>query len=209
MTEQALSTSRPLRRDAQRNRERVLEAAKELFAERGVGVTLDDIADRAGVGVGTVYRRYPNKDALLDELFEEGMNALAATAEELLDRSDAWEAFVEFLERLEEESAANRALEHLIMHADKRRRCERVARARERLTEPIAALVERAKEQGDLRADIEASDVFVIHAMIAAVPGETEGLSPELWRRYFGLVVDGLISKRSSITETGISAPAR
>jgi AcrR family transcriptional regulator len=198
VTEQALETRRPLRRDAQRNRERILEAARELFAERGVGVTLDDIAVRAGVGVGTVYRRYPNKDALLDELFEEGIDEFVTLAEELRTRPDAWQALLEFLERLEEASAANRALEHLIMHADKRRRCERVARSRERLTEPIGALVDRAKEQGALRADFEASDVFVIHAMIAAVPGKAEGAPRDLWRRYLGLVVDGLARQRPS-----------
>jgi AcrR family transcriptional regulator len=210
VTDRTFETSeaaRPLRRDAQRNRERILDAARELFAERGVGVTLDDIARRAGVGVGTVYRRYRNKDALLDELFEEGIDELAASAEALLASRDAWEALIRFLERLEEASAANRALEHLIMH-DSGRRCERVARARERLTEPIDALVERAKKQGRLRADFDANDVPVIHAMIAAVPRDTRTLSPELWRRYFGLIVDGLASKRSTITETGIGPPA-
>ena len=92
---------RPLRRDAQRNRERILDAARELFAERGVAVTLDDIAKRAGVGVGTVYRRYSNKDALLDELFEEGIDELAASAEALLASRDAWDALIRFLEQLE------------------------------------------------------------------------------------------------------------
>lgn len=198
--------ARPLRRDAQRNRERVLEAAREVFAERGVSATLDDVAVRAGVGVGTVYRRYPNKDALLDELCEEWINGLVAFAEEALTSPDSWQAFISFLERVEEASAANRALEHLIV--DSGRGHERVARARERLAEPIEALVERAQEQGKLRADFDASDVAVIHAMVAAAVRETCALSPELWRRYFGLIVDGLASKRSTITETGIGPPA-
>jgi AcrR family transcriptional regulator len=210
VTSRALETEtpRPLRRDAQRNRERILDAARELFAERGVAVTLDDIAERAGVGVGTAYRHFPNKDALLDELFEEGINEFADLAKELLASSDAWRAFVGFLERLEEASAANRALEHLIMEGGGRPRCERIACARERLDEPIAALVERAKKQGELRADFEASDVFVIHSMLAAVGRETQGSSPELWKRYFAIVVDGLSSSRSSITETGVAPPA-
>jgi AcrR family transcriptional regulator len=196
---------RPLRSDARRNRERILEAAREVFAERGVGATLDDVAAHAGVGVGTVYRRYPNKAALIDELFEEGINDLATLAEESLSSRDPWQAFVGFLERLQEASAANRALEHLIMETG--RRHERIARARRRLDGPIAALVARAKEQGKLRADFDAADVPVIHAMVAAAHRETSEISPELWRRYFGLVVDGLASKRSSTTDTGIAPP--
>jgi AcrR family transcriptional regulator len=188
--------ARPLRRDAQRNRERILAAAREVFAERGVGATLDDIAARAGVGVGTVYRRYPNKDALIDELCEEWIDDLAAFAEQALSSHDPWLAFVAFLERVEEASAANRALEHLIVGSP--RGHERVARARERLAEPIEALVERAKQQGKLRADFDPGDVPVLHAMVAAAVRETHAISPDLWRRYFGLIVDGLASERSS-----------
>jgi AcrR family transcriptional regulator len=198
-------TPRPLRRDAQRNRERILEAAREVFAQRGIGATLDDIAVRAGVGVGTVYRRYPNKDALLDELCEDWIDDLAAFAEEALSSRDPWKAFISFFERVEEASAANRALEHLIVGSP--RGPERVARARDRLAEPIEALVERAKAQGKLRADFDATDVAVLHAMVAAAFRETSELSPELWRRYFGLIMDGLASKRSSITDTGIDPP--
>jgi AcrR family transcriptional regulator len=200
---------RPLRRDAQRNRERILEAAREVFAERGVRATLDDVAARAGVGVATVYRRYPNKDALLDELCEDWIDDLVAFAEEARSSRDPWRAFISFLERVEEASAANRALEHLIVESGGPRGRDRVARARERLAGPIDALVEGAKQQGRLRADFDPSDVAVLHAMVAAAVRETSALSPDLWRRYFGLIVDGLASKRSSATDTGIAPPDR
>ncbi len=72
---------RPLRRDAERNRQRILAAAGELFAERGLGVTLDDIARHAGVGVGTVYRRFPDKEVLIDALFEQRLEAMCAIAD--------------------------------------------------------------------------------------------------------------------------------
>ena len=78
-------TERPLRKDAERNRQRILTAAGELFAERGLGVTLDDIAHHAGVGVGTVYRRFPNKEVLIDALFEQRIEAIATIAAEALD----------------------------------------------------------------------------------------------------------------------------
>src|SRR5438270_6695856 len=81
---------RPLRKDAERNRRRILDAAAELFAERGLGVTLNDIAHHADVGVGTVYRRFPDKDVLIDALFEERVEEMIALAEEALQDADPW-----------------------------------------------------------------------------------------------------------------------
>jgi AcrR family transcriptional regulator len=185
---------KPLRRDAQRNRDRILAAAREVFAADGVHATLDDVAAHAGVGVGTVYRRFPNKDALLDELFEERIGEVAALAETALSNPDAWKALIRFLEGLEEVCAVDRALEHLVLHTG--RADERMARARERLLAPIAALVERAKADGRLRGDFEASDIRMVHTMLAAVIQETYATSPDLWRRSFRIIVDGLASER-------------
>src|SRR3954471_13315487 len=92
-------TQTPLRKDAARNRERLLTAASELFAERGLHVTLNDIAHRAGVGVGTAYRRFANKDELIDALFEKRLHDVIAVAEEALAFTDAWIGLVSFLER--------------------------------------------------------------------------------------------------------------
>ncbi len=72
---------KPLRADAQRNRERLIAAGREVFAERGFDASLDDVADHAGVGVGTAYRRFPNKEALIDEIFEERMREIRAMLE--------------------------------------------------------------------------------------------------------------------------------
>ena len=205
MTKKALENpgSRPLRRDAQRNRERILAAARELFAERGIDTTLDDVADRAGVGVGTVYRRYPNKDALLDELFEEGITEFVTLADESLANPDPWQALIGFIERLEEGFAANRALEQLVMHSTRGQ--QRSAHAREQLMEPIAALVERAKADNKLRPDFEAADIAMIHTMLSAVVRETQAVSPDLWRRYFAFIVDGLANERSSPSDARVS----
>src|SRR5215213_1420251 len=205
MTPGGREAERPLRRDAQRNRERILAAARTLFAERGIDATLDDVAARAGVGVGTVYRRYANKDALLDELFEERIEELAALAEASLGDTDAWAALVRFLERVEELFAADRGLEQLVLHPDRGQ--QHLARARERLLAPIRALVERAKAEGRLRADFDAADIRIIHTMLAAVVHETHAVSPDLWRRYFVMIVDGLASRRSSPTATTVAPP--
>jgi len=202
----APETPKKLRRDAQRNRERIMAAARELFAQRGVDATLDGVAERAGVGVGTVYRRYPNKDALLDELFEERIAELAALAEASLSDDDPWAALVRFLERVEELFAADRALEHLVLHPDASRR--HLSRARERLEAPIATLVERAKAGGRLRADFEPADIRMIHRMLAAVVQDTHAISPDLWRRYFVMLVDGLATTRSAPTDTRVPPPA-
>src|SRR5438270_6027199 len=88
-----------LRKDAAQNRERLLAAAAELFAERGLAVTLNDIAHHAGVGVGTAYRRFANKEEVIDALFEDGLQAVAEVARAALDDPDPWHALVAFLER--------------------------------------------------------------------------------------------------------------
>src|SRR5215217_9500789 len=91
--------TQPLRKDAARNRQRLLDAASELFATRGLGVTLNDVAHHAGVGVGTAYRRFANKEEVIDALFEEGLRAVADVANEALASPDAWAGLVLFLER--------------------------------------------------------------------------------------------------------------
>src|SRR5436309_13964281 len=95
----AEGAARALRKDAAQNRERLLAAASELFAERGLNVTLNDIAHHAGVGVGTAYRRFPNKEAVIDALFEQQLDGLAALAEQALLDADSWHGLVWFLEQ--------------------------------------------------------------------------------------------------------------
>src|ERR1700709_1701522 len=93
------ATTRSLRKDAAINRERILAAASELFAEHGLEITLNDIAHHAGVGVGTAYRRFANKEEVIDALFEQRLQAVAAVAHEALDDPDAWRGLETFLQR--------------------------------------------------------------------------------------------------------------
>src|SRR5918997_2384344 len=125
------SSARPLRRDAERNRVRIVAAAGELFAERGLAVTLDDIARHAGVGVGTVYRRYPDKELLIDALFEERLKALCEAAGAALAVDDPWDGLVLFFERGGELQARDRGLKELL--ADHAHGGECLLRARDRL----------------------------------------------------------------------------
>ncbi len=183
-------SERPLRRDAERNRQRILEAARELFAERGLGVTLNDIAHHASVGVGTVYRRYPDKAQLIDALFEQRIEAFAELMNAALDDPDPWQAFVDFLERSLELQAEDRGLRELLLGAPGGR--ERVARSRAQLYPLGARIVERAREAGQLRADCETEDIAILQLMLGLAIDAAQDVEPELWRRYLGIVLQGL-----------------
>jgi AcrR family transcriptional regulator len=185
-----------LRRDAERNRLRILEAAGEAFAEGGLTITLDEIARRAGVGVGTVYRRFPNKDLLIDALFEDRIGAIVQLAEAALEDDDAWRGFTSFLERAIALQAADRGLRELLLST--RRGQERVAQARGQIKPLVDVLVERAQVQGRLRADFRSTDVPLILFMADGVVDVTAEAAPETWRRALGLVLDGLATRRDA-----------
>src|ERR1700737_4909484 len=99
---------RPLRRDAQRNRELLVAAAREVFAQRGVDVALDEIARRAGVSIGTLYNRFPTRAALVEAVFVDRLEAVVALGEEALLMADPWEGFVHCLQGICELQAADR-----------------------------------------------------------------------------------------------------
>jgi AcrR family transcriptional regulator len=184
------TTERPLRKDAERNRQRILEAAGELFTERGLGVTLNDIAHYAGCGVGTVYRRFPDKEQLIEALFEERIAKFVASAEEALANPDPWEGFVGFLEVALERQACDRGLKELLLSTDQGR--ARATGVRERLLPIIGQLIERAQAAGALRPDIARADIGVIQLMLGAVMDGAHDVEPELWRRYLMIVLRGL-----------------
>jgi AcrR family transcriptional regulator len=201
----AMSTpaARPLRRDAERNRRRILEAAAEAFAERGLGVTMDDIAEHAGVGVGTVYRRFPEKELLIEALFEERVGELVAMAEEALGEDDPWPALLGFLERAQAVQATNRGLKEVVLSTSHGR--DRIACVRERLAPLADELVRRAQASGQLRPDVDGTDLPLIQIMLGAVVDVTRDVAPETWRRMFAIFVDGL---RAGESRTPLPAPA-
>jgi AcrR family transcriptional regulator len=184
------SDDRPLRKDAERNRRRVLDAAGALFAEEGLHVTLDAVAQRAGVGVGTVYRRFPDKDALIDALFEDRLDAVAALAETALDADDAWAGLVGFLEGSLELHAHDRGLKELLFTTARGR--DRVASARDRIKPLVTRVVDRAQASGALRADVQATDMAVLQMMLTSVMDYGGDIAPDVWRRCLAVVLDGL-----------------
>ncbi len=184
------TVERPLRRDAERNRRRILDAARELFAERGLDATLNDVAHHAGVGVGTVYRRFPDKAHLIDALFEERLQELIGWAEQAAEDADPWRGLTGFLERALALQSTDRAMKEILLGSSER--AERVDKVRAGILPPISRVVQRAQEAGQLRAGIVPEDMPVIQMMIGAIIDAARGIAPELWRRYLEIVLTGI-----------------
>jgi AcrR family transcriptional regulator len=211
MTAQAQETSRgqaaerPLRRDAERNRQRILAAAAQVFTERGLDVTLDEVARAAGVGVGTVYRRFPDKEALVAALFRERIDKLVTVAENACAAADPWQAVVSYLEYAAAAMAGDTGLRQLMMFGTYDR--DQVCYARDRMRPVISRLVERAQASGDLRTDFRATDVKMIAFMLAAIAEYAASAAPGVWRRYLTMLIDGLRPARDGVTELPAPAP--
>ena len=197
-------SDQPLRRDAALNRERLLDAARELFAERGLGVTLNDIAHHAGVGVGTAYRRFSNKEEVIDALFEERLQAVEDAAHESLREPDPWIALTGYLERTLQMQFGDRGL-HQILN-DPTLGDERVREVRSRIAPLTVQLVRRAKDAGVVRADFAPTDVIFIQAAMSPIIESTRQVAPDLYRRYLAMVFDGI--RADADTSSPLPVPA-
>ena len=196
--------ARPLRRDAERNRQRLLDAAREVFAARGVDVTLDDIARHAGLSVGALYRHFPGREELVEALFDTKLDEIADWAEQARHDPDAWAGLTGFLQRTTSAMAADRGLRDVLFSRTYGH--DRVERARERLAPAIDALVARCQRDGAVRADLTGADIALVQFMIAALIEYTEPVDPDLWPRYLALVLDGL--RHEGATRTSLPHPA-
>jgi len=190
--------AKPLRADAERNRRRLLDAARELFAAKGLGVGLDEIARHAGVGVGTAYRRFRDKDALVRELFEDRLDLVTALADEGLAMEDPWEGFVHFMRGNATLFAQDRALKELILASDAN--SDRLREMRAQLKPRVGKLVARAQAAGAVRADMAPLDVPMLNVMVGLLADAARDVAPEVWQRALGIVLDGLAAQRSEPT---------
>lgn len=184
------SLERPLRRDAERNRQRIIDAARIVFADRGLRGSHDDIAREAGVGVGTVYRRFPDKDQLIDALFEEAMQEIVALAEQGLAIADPWEGLVHFMVRGQELQCADRGLRDLLLGNEAG--VQRVAAARDRIAPLVERLLHRAQAAGLVRDDVAVTDLPIMQLAIGAIADATRDVAPGTWRRTLTVMLDGL-----------------
>ncbi len=178
--------ARPLRADARRNRERVVKAARAVFAEYGRDAQMDDVARRAKVGVGTVYRHFPTKEALFAALIEDKFLRLLAVVEEHEAIEDAGEAFYRSLWRFAELMAEDRTLHDVLRDYPHEEHARRVG-----LFDKMAALIDRAKAAGAVRPDFRPEDLPVVMCGAGAAL-QMAGCDHERFRRYFAMVLDGL-----------------
>lgn len=191
---------RRLRKDAEVNRERVLRSARELFARYGLQTTLDDVARHAVVGVGTVYRRFPSKEALIEALFEQRFQGIVDLANDSLEFDDSWNGFVSFLENLIYMEAEDRGLRELAHSNDYGG--AKVRLLKEQIEPLVNEIVDRAKREGYLRADFSATDIVVVTAMVGTADEYCGYVDKSIWRRYLVFLLDGLRASRESVTST-------
>jgi AcrR family transcriptional regulator len=179
------ASPRPQRADARRNRERILKAARTVFAEQGAEAQIDDVARRAKVGVGTVYRHFPTKEALIDAIVQEAFEEIAGFAREALERDDPWDGFCELVWRSAERNAADRAFCEVVAMSDKRSVVDQCGLGR--MTE---LLIQGACAQGKMRADATPDDVPIMMSALGSVMRSSP--TPTAWRRYLTLMLDGM-----------------
>ncbi|WP_189331530.1 TetR/AcrR family transcriptional regulator [Actinoplanes ianthinogenes] len=180
-----MSSTPALRRDALRNRERLVGAARELFAERGLDVPLEEVARRAGVSIGTLYNRFPARADLVTAVFADREETVLRLAESALAIDDPWAGFVHFVEQICRLLAADRGYND---------HCSRSlpAAGTDRGYELMTRLVDRARETGALRADFVLADMaFVIWSLTRTIE-LTAPVRPDAWRRHLAFLLDGL-----------------
>jgi AcrR family transcriptional regulator len=189
---------RPLRRDAEKNRQRILIAAADVFTQRGLDVSLDEVARHAGVGVGTVYRRFADKEDLVRALFTERVDEIAALAERALDEPDATLALLSYLEQMTAAMAGDVGLRQLLMFGN----CagDRFSYVRQRMAPLVGALLKRAQDSGQVRGDLASTDLPFIVLMLSMAAEYAQDFKPEVWRRYLTLLIDGMLATRAGIT---------
>ncbi len=189
-TEHASETERPLRADARRNRERILQAAREVFAKSGIEAQIDDVARRAGVGVGTVYRHFPTKEALMVELVRQRFRVFAASAHEALARDgEPFAVFADMLRRNADGLARDAGMQQVLTGAGEHIWAQAQTEVDE-LNGLTAALIAHAQQAGTMRPDVRATDIGMLMCGLCATM--TQSRPGFDWRRHLELGIDTL-----------------
>jgi AcrR family transcriptional regulator len=191
----------PLRADARRNREQIIDAARVIFAEHGAEVPMEEIAKRAGVGVGTLYRRFPDRDALIRAVAVHAFGRLLTEADDAQrEESSAWDALVRVFRQARElqvsmQLAMFSPRAHEIMRKD-----EEISEVRGKLLEVLERVVIAAQEEGELRSDVGTGDVAVFFAMsLRKLGANTPELSGLITERCLALILDGLRARPGTL----------
>jgi AcrR family transcriptional regulator len=187
-------TLRPKRADAQRNREKILAASRELFSSAGADVSLEAIAKRAGVGIGTLYRHFPSRDALVEAVYRNEVDQLCEAAQELLEQYPPERALAEWMERFIAYAATKRGLSSALKSLSVAQ-SELFPATRERLLSTIASFLAAGRAAGTIRSDVDEGDVLRAMNAVWAMPDGPEWI--EQAQRVLRLLIDGL--RRTSV----------
>jgi AcrR family transcriptional regulator len=187
-----------LRRDAARNRDKLIGAAQAVFAEQGLDVPLEAVADRACVGIATLYRRFPTRDALIAAAFEDRMTEYVRAAEEALDDPDAWSGFSGFVEHICEMQAADRGTGGVFTRTLPA--APVLEEQRERGYMFVVRLIERAKQAGRLRADVTPEDLPLLLMANAGVVEATGDAASAASRRFVALMLEGFRADAGTVS---------
>ena len=183
-------TERPLRADARRNREQILQSARAAFAESGADAQIDDVARHAGVGVGTVYRHFPTKQALLTELVRQTFRLFTGRAREALEAGGEPFALIEgLLRRIAETAAGDAGVQYALTSSAAQAARSEAQAEQDELIAVIAELTGCARRAGTIRPGIEATDIAMLICGVVSVMGPRPGFD---WRRHLDLVIDTL-----------------
>jgi AcrR family transcriptional regulator len=185
---------RPLRRDAQRNRDAILAAARTAFAAEGISTPLDGVARAAGVSIGTLYRNFPRRVDLMRTVFDDRLRECVAAGERAVAAEDPWSGFAGFIERLSELQAHDRGLNDLLSMDFG---CDWSTEAHDRLQDLSEQIVARAHADGSLRADVTAADLTILAWSYARIIHATRTTAPAAWRRQLALALDGFRAERA------------
>ena len=189
-----MSAAAPTRSDARRNRDRVVAAALELFASRGIDVSVREIASAAGVGLATVYRHFPTRDDLVDAALVEAFAECIAIAEDALEAESAWEGLTSFFEGTLGLHAGNRGFIDVVETQERGRERSKAMRARMRSL--LAKLIARAQAEGTLRPDFTPQDATLVFWACDRTIELVGGVAPDAWRRQLSFILDGLRAER-------------
>ena len=196
---------RRLRADAARNRDAIVAVARDVFAEHGLEAPLETIAARAGVGIATLYRRFPTREKLVAAALVEKVAEYAEAARQALAAPDPWDGFADVVERICELQAGDRGLSDLLsmtLSSD-----ERVEELRRTANDLLIAVIDRAKAAGTLREDFVGEDLVLLLIATATVMHVTRADAPEAWRRFVALALDSFSTRSSPRHESALPAP--
>lgn len=205
------SQEKSLRKDAASNRVLIVEAAKRVFSEHGFSATLHDVAKEAGVGVGTVYRRFANKQELMQEIYEEQIEELLGILHTALAFENSWECLVYYLENATRIQVRDRGMAQIISGQDMS--SEVFASSKNRIAPLVNQVIERGIQDGVVRADAQGTDLIFIQVgliniarLVGSNRAEHKPDTSELYRRYLWLALESLRKHRP--TDLPLPVPA-